>query len=358
MTKAKFILALLCVCLIVKTTNAQITDNQNTKKQDSLKALKVKELLSLKTTIEQNERDLLKKDIKALNKKFQKGEITNEQLQILKKESAKKRALNIENRLSIIENSIELLKRNPYNEDSEKKISAFGVNFGRVGINVKTNKKPVRYDIGTSSGLVLATGFNTTIIDGESLSDSPYKIGGSGFMELGWNWKTRLLKHSNFVRLNYGLSLQWNKLEIRDDQFFVQDGNTTTLESFSVNLRKSKFRTTNLVIPVYLEFGPSHKIEKPDRIRYINNKKFKIGLGGYAGLNIGTLQKLKYRENGDRVKQKTKQSFNTSDFIYGIGGYIGAGVTSLYVKYDLNTLFKDQVIDQNNISLGIRFDFD
>jgi len=28
----------------------------------------------------------------------------------------------------------------------------------------------------------------------------------------------------------------------------------------------------------------------------------------------------------------------------------------LYLKYDLNPLFKDNVIDQNNISLGLRFD--
>ncbi|MFT6749305.1 MAG: hypothetical protein ACJAQ1_001243, partial [Flavobacterium sp.] len=31
--------------------------------------------------------------------------------------------------------------------------------------------------------------------------------------------------------------------------------------------------------------------------------------------------------------------------------------TSLYVKYDLNPLFKDNVAKQNNISLGLRFDF-
>jgi hypothetical protein len=29
----------------------------------------------------------------------------------------------------------------------------------------------------------------------------------------------------------------------------------------------------------------------------------------------------------------------------------------LYLKYDLNPMFKDNAIKQNNISLGVRFDF-
>ena len=35
----------------------------------------------------------------------------------------------------------------------------------------------------------------------------------------------------------------------------------------------------------------------------------------------------------------------------------GYKATSLYLKYDLNPLFENNTIDQNNISLGIRFDF-
>jgi hypothetical protein len=112
------------------------------------------------------------------------------------------------------------------------------------------------------------------------------------------------------------------------------------------------------VIPVHFEFGPLRKLEKEDRIRYINNNKFKIGLGGYAGINIGSQQKLKYNESESSVKRKIKQDYNTSDFVYGLSGYIGAGDTALYVKYDLSPVFNNQVVKQNNISVGIRFDVD
>ena len=36
--------------------------------------------------------------------------------------------------------------------------------------------------------MVLAFGLNNAIIDGENFDDSPYKIGGSRFFEIGWNY--------------------------------------------------------------------------------------------------------------------------------------------------------------------------
>ena len=225
-------------------------------------------------------------------------------------------------------------------------------------MKIKGDRKPPKYDIRTTNDLLFAIGFNNAIIDGSSLSDSPYEIAGSGFVELGWNWKTRLLKDSNFIRLKYGFSFQWNKLNAKDNQYFVQNGNTTDLEQFPVELKKSEFRVTNLVFPVHFEFGPSKKKDYKNRIRYATNNQFKIGLGGYAGFNIGTQQKLKYKEDGDRVKQKIRRNYNTSDFIYGLSAYIGIDDASLYIKYDLNTIFKDQTVDQNNVSLGLRFDID
>ena len=166
------------------------------------------------------------------------------------------------------------------------------------------------------------------------------------------------MKNSNFIRVKYGFSFQWNKLNPKDNQYFLQNGDVTSLEEFPTNLKKSKFRVTNLVFPLHFEFGPSKKLERDTHIRYINNNKFKIGIGGYGGFRLGTQQKLRYKENGDNVKQKIHRNYNTNDFVYGLSGYIGVGDTSLYVKYDLNPIFKDQVIDQNNISLGVRFDMD
>ena len=68
------------------------------------------------------------------------------------------------------------------------------------------------------------------------------------------------------------------------------------------------------------------------------------------------MKKLKYKRNGERVKDKLKRGYNTSNFVYGLSGYLGFDGVLLYAKYDLNPIFKDAVKEQHNVSLGLRFD--
>ena len=353
-------LALIVLTLNVHLINAQDTI-QNTSNKTRIVAFKV-----FKETIKTQERDFLKAEVEAINVRLEKGEITATEAETLKMETAKKRALNIENRLAIVDNKIALLERNDYRledemndyELQEEKQNLFGVNISNKTFNVKTKKTTPKYDIKTSNDFLFAIGFNNAIIDGQSLDDSPYKFGSSGFVELGWNWKTRILNNSPFLRLKYGFSFQWNKFNVRDNQYFKQNGDVTELETYPNDLKKSKFKVTNLVFPLHLELGPLRKLNREDRLRYINNNKFKIGLGGYGGFNIGALQKLKYTIDGETTKEKQKQSFNAANLVYGLSGYVGFGDTALYVKYDLSPIFKDQTINQRNVSFGIRFDMD
>mgnify|MGYP000430445850 CR=1 FL=1 len=327
---------------------------------------KIESLKKLKLNIESEERSYLKEDIEIINKRLDTGSITAAKAEELKKEAAKKRALNIENRIAIIDNKIALLQRNEahYNASNDEGSLVVRIGSGEetnesfIYIGDKSQDKPKVYDKRTTSDFVFAIGFNNTLIDGENLSDSPYKLGGSGFVELGQAWKTRIFKDSNFWRLKYGVSLQWNKLDIKDNKFFVNTDGDVALQEFPSDLNKAKFRTTNLVFPVHIEFGPSKKIERDTYFRYSTRHKFKMGLGGYAGLNIGSMQKLKYKENGDRVKDKQRGDFEVNEFVYGLSGYVAFGDVALYVKYDLNPLFKNQTISQNNISVGFRFDMD
>jgi hypothetical protein len=178
-------------------------------------------------------------------------------------------------------------------------------------------------------------------------------------VELGYAWTTRLFNNSNAVRVKYGFSFQWNKLDIRDNQYFVNNDGEIGLEPFPTNLKKAKYRMTNLVFPLHFEFGPSRKIDKGSYVRYSTRNQFKIGIGGYGGFNIQTMQKLKYtNENGNNVKDKFKGDYNPSDLIYGVSGYVALGGVAVYCKYDLNPIFRNQPVEQHNISLGIRFDMD
>jgi hypothetical protein len=309
------------------------------------------------------EKEALKKEVEVINGRLEQNEITAENAEVLKREVAEKRALNIENRVAIIDNKIALLERNGSLADEIETVGVkitFGGDDGKERIfNVgATNEKEVVYDRRTTSDLVFALGLNNAILDGEGLDDSPYSVGGSRFAELGVAWKTRVFENSNWLRVKYGFSFQFNGLKSIDNQFLIDTGEQTELQTYLLDLDKSKLRMDNLVVPVHFEFGPSKRINKENYFRYSTYKKFKIGLGGYAGVNLRTVQKLKFREDGEDRKQKLKASFNTNNLIYGLSGYIGWGNTSLYAKYDLNSIFKDNPKALHNVSLGLRFDLD
>ena len=352
-------LALVVLCLNVQLINAQDTiQNENNKH-------KIEELKGVKETIKEEEKSFLKIEVEAINLRLENGDITNVEAEKLKKEAAKKRALNIENRITIVNNKIELLERNEegYTIANEEQTDKVGFSIGEegsfAGFNIDGQKnKPKKYDVLTTTDLVLAFGLNNAIVEGDNLDNSSYKFGGSHFFEIGWAWKTRVFKNSNVLRLKYGYSFQINGLKPSDNKYFVQQGNQTVLEEFPESLKKSKLSITNLVFPLHFEFGPSKRINKDSYFRYSTDNKFKIGLGGYAGFNIGARQKLKYELDGERIKDKQKRGFNTTNLVYGLSGYIAIDDIALYVKYDLSPIFKDQIINQNNISVGVRFDID
>lgn len=352
-----------CLLIILLSFCVHLINAQEISKKEN----EIKILESKKELVRTQEKDQLKAEVEAINLRLENGEISNEEAEGLKIKYAEKRALNIENRMAIIDNKIELLKRNEEG-DVELDVNSEGY-YLRIGsgeetsddfiyIGARQKDKPKKFDRRTTSDMVFAIGFNNALIDGEKLDDTPYKLAGSGFVELGWAWKTRLLENSNALRLKYGFSITWNKLDIKDNKYFVNNNGDILLETFPNNLKKAKFRTTNLIFPVHFEFGPSKKIERDTYFRYSTRNQFKVGLGGYGGFNLSTLQKLKYNLDGRDVKDKDKGGFNTSDLVYGISGYIAFDDVSLYVKYDLSPIFKDQTIEQNNISLGLRFDMD
>ena len=322
--------------------------------QEDQKKSKEEILESKREDIIKDEKEKLKLKVENINTRLEEGEITSEQAEILKKEAADLHARNIENRIAIMENKIALEERN---EDDGNRVSLILGDDGKM-VRFESTKKDRKYDKRTTSDLVIAAGFNNALEDGQSLNDSDFRIGGSRFFELGWAWKTRVFDNSNWLRLKYGFSFQFDGLKPTGNRYFVQEGEETFLTDFEYDLDKSKFRMDKLVAPIHFEFGPSSKTESENYLRYSTKGKFKIGLGGYAGFNIGERQKLKYKIDGDKQKDKLKGSYNTNEFVYGLSGYLGWGWATIYAKYDLNPIFDDPNVELHNVSLGLRFDVD
>lgn len=148
----------------------------------------------------------------------------------------------------------------------------------------------------------------------------------------------------------------YNNLRPTDNRLFVDNGSQTDLVANPLDMKESRFRNVNLVLPVHLEFDFTKSEVRDGKAVFRTHKGLRYGIGGFVGVNVKSKQIVKYDINDYKSSEVTKGSFNTNDFIYGLSTYIGYKETSLYLKYDLNPLFKDNVIDQNNISLGIRFD--
>ena len=356
-----------CFLCVLSSLNAQgqQKDSSETRSQ-TVKTEQIKKLNKAKEQVKKEEKEFLKQEIENINIRLDRGDITAAEADALKNEAAEKRAQNIENRIAIIDNKIQLIERNEnsyanLDDDDEFKIS-IGLDEESestvISIGGSNVVKPKKYDRRTTCDFVFAVGLNNALFDGEYIDDSPYRTR-STFWEIGWAWKTRVFNNSNAVRFKYGFSVTWNKLNIKNNQYLVNDEGDILLEDFPGNLDVAKYRMTNLVVPVHFEFGPSRKKDRGSYIRYSTRRQFKIGLGGYAGLNLQTRQKLKYETEGDgRVKEKIDGAYKPSHLIYGLSGYVGVGNFALYCKYDLNPIFRDQVVDQNNISIGVRFDFD
>ncbi|MAP54694.1 hypothetical protein [Altibacter sp.] len=352
MKTSTYCIAAVLWAIAMSFSMAQETDQENT----------IEFLKATKERIINEEKDALKQEVEQINRKLEDEEISYEEAETLKNEAAEKRAMNIENRLAIVDNKIALIQRNGVEEEEDSIIviglgkdgetgrSIFGIQF-----NTSNERK---YDRRTYSDFVLAVGLNNVITKGESLNDSDFKIGGSRFAEIGWAWKTRVFDESNWLRIKYGFSFQFNGLKPTDNRFFVDTGTQTELQEFPEELDKSKFRIDNLVFPVHFELGPSKKIEGENYFRYSTYNKVKVGIGGYAGFKLSSRQKLKYTADGEDVKEKLKADYNTNNFIYGLSAYVGWRETALYVKYDLNTIFKDNPTEMRNVSLGLRFDMD
>src|SRR5690606_12147781 len=180
---------------------------------------KVEELERQKEEIIKEEKEALKIEVENIQQRMETGQRNREEADVLKEAAAKKHALNIENRVAIIDNKIALLNRG-----EEEKLPGEDGEDGKDGedgesgwvFNWESDRSERKYDRRTYTDLVVAVGFNNALQEGQSLNDSDFKVAGSRFFELGIAWKTRVFQNYNWLRIKYGVSFQFNGLKPTD----------------------------------------------------------------------------------------------------------------------------------------------
>ena len=327
----------------------------------------VKEISSKIERATLREKTFLKDEIREIENKLEKKEISEEEAKKLKLEAATKHASAIEMEVELFRKELDTLiqqKTTKSVRESNIKISEKekeGTIFDKISkdnsskCDIHSENEPKR----TTSQFVFSYGINNLIDKHQikSLDNSDYKLWKSHFYELGVSYKTRITERPSHTYIKYGMSFLWNLLRTNDNQYQVVTNGNTDLQIHPENLTESKFRNIQLVFPVHLEFDFSkNKTDGYGVVKDRTHQSVRLGLGGFVGANIGTRQKIEYKNDEDlKIKEYQKGDFNTSNFTYGLSSYIAYKSTGLYVKYDLNPLFSGTA--QRNVSAGIRFDF-
>ena len=333
--------------------------------------------------ITKQQKDSLKAKVIDIDKKLEKGEITNTTAETLKKEVAAYHARRIEKLVGEQERLLQLLVQDKTNgkiassEELEESIidkdedniftignTVFRLNISEGDLEERNNRRKERWKTKnkkqrtTTTQFVFAMGLNNVLNDNDlsSLNDSDYKLWQSHFYELGWTWKTRFSRQPSKLYFKYGFSFLWNNLRLKDNQIHVKNEDVTEIETFSNQLSESRLRHVQMNFPMHLELDLSKNRTYDDgRVRDRTNRGVRLGIGGFFGFKLGTRQYLEYRDNNNvEVEQLQFDNFNMNIFNYGLSSYVGYKSTSLYVKYDLNPLFKNT--ETRNISIGLRLD--
>jgi hypothetical protein len=341
----------LAACLLVSKLTAQETFES-----------KARTIADKIENITKEEKAALKTEIEAVNKELEAGTITKEQADDKKMKLAEVRSKNIESRIGQAQDELkDLVKQKVDGKIKENYSDRFVFSFSKS--KYKNSEKYKRWkdsicnapEKRTTTQFVFAAGVNNLVTNG-SVANSDFRYWGSHFYEWGVTANTRLFKNDNFLHLKYGFSVMYNNLRPTDNRVFVVNGDQTNLEVYPYPLNESRLRNVYITTPVHLEFDFT-KAKTKDGIKiFRTHESVRFGIGGYIGVRVKSKQKIEYERDGQDIYEKALGSFNVNDFIYGVSTYIGYGATSLYLKYDLNPLFKDNLIKQNNVSLGIRFD--
>lgn len=344
--------------------------------QDKTFESEVKKISRRIDKITQQQKDSLKEKVKEINLKVDNGQLSLEEANKLKKEAADYHANQIEKLVSIEEKRLQLLVQDKTNgkilgEDKYYEESTFSIGGKTFQLRFtdenweeiherEMRRQRKRWTRRKTSQFVFAMGANNTLVNHKlsSLDNSPYQFWRSRFYEVGFTQKYRLSEKASKYYLKYGVSFLWNNLRPDNQQYHVLNGKQTEIAVFPGEIGDARLRHVQMIFPLHLEIDFSKDRNNDDgSYRDYSGTSWRLGLGGFVGFKLGTRQYLEYRDaNGIKVEEVQKNNFNMNQYNYGLSAYVAHRNLGLYVKYDLNPLFKDTEI--RNISMGIRFDFD
>jgi hypothetical protein len=152
--------------------------------------------------------------------------------------------------------------------------------------------------------------------------------------------------YDNRVGISTGLGFNFNNYRFKNNYriYNIEDKVVSALDTV-YNFRKSKMTISTIKIPLIFEYQ-SKKNKKDKRLFYIN-------VGMFASYNMSQYMKYVYDKNGEKIKDKTYETFHLNPFQYGVTARMGIGFLEIYAEYNISEMFKDSDDFQvNQFSVG------
>ena len=171
---------------------------------------------------------------------------------------------------------------------------------------------------------------------------------GSRTVNLYYQYDIRILKSRFSLVPGIGLGMDRYKFTNNYTLDYESGTNAVILTKSELSVKKSQLITNYLDVPVEVRYTSNP--ENP-------NRSLKLAFGFRGGMLISSFSKLKYTEDSETIKLKTRRNWNLNKFRYGVYGKIGTGNFSVFGYYNLSTLFKTGMgpddYDINNVTFGI-----
>ncbi|NQZ75734.1 MAG: hypothetical protein HRT61_06420 [Ekhidna sp.] len=197
-------------------------------------------------------------------------------------------------------------------------------------------------------------GLNNWIEDGNfpDVNNADYSVKPWGSWYVGLNSMNRTWVGGP-VFLEWGLGISWYNWKMQDTDVQILEGaeaiefyNWNDDPTRNISGRKSKLTATYInatLVPMFDFSRGRRKVTSIEsggvKIKRYSRKGFRFGVGGYAGYRIGSHSKFKFKEDGDRERDKERDNFFLENFRYGIRAQVGWKGVELFASYDLNEVF-------------------
>ena len=174
-----------------------------------------------------------------------------------------------------------------------------------------------------------------------------------------FNVKNKIGGAGSPLLISFGYELEGLAFSFKNDNTIVKvdqpSGEATTAivpVTEVTDIRRNSFSQAFFTIPMMIEldFSPRGKVDK----------RLSLGVGGYAGVRIGSENILLGSDyEGDRIRISTNNNYNTHLFRYGLQGQVGIKSWKVTGRIDARTFFQENAFNEDvyvgSVTLGYAF---